>query len=78
VTKNEPNRFRTILTVKVAEPECFTRHRKVITIERSAGQLEEIPAASQRALAVCNLDRKFNQLRNALAALRRIDGETLG
>src|SRR5271167_874984 len=72
MTKNELNRFQAILTAKVAEWERFTRHREGITIERSADQLEEIQAASQRALAVCNLDREFNQLRNARAALRRI------
>jgi hypothetical protein len=54
--------------LKVAELERFTRHREGITIERSADQLEEIQAASQRALAVCNLDREFNELRNAPAA----------
>ena len=71
MTKSELDRFRAILTAKVAELERFTRHREGITIERSADQLEEIQA-SERALAVCNLDREFNQLRNARAALRRI------
>jgi DnaK suppressor protein len=73
MTENELNRFRTILTAKVAELERFTRHREGITVERSADQLDEIQAASQRALAVCNLDWEFNQLRNARAALRRIE-----
>src|SRR5713226_4629429 len=72
MTQNGLNRFRAILTAKVAELECFTRHREGIAVERSADQLEEIQAASQRALAVSNLDREFNQLRNARAALRRI------
>jgi DnaK suppressor protein len=72
MTENELNRFRTVLTVRVAELERFTGHREGITVERSADQLEEIQAASQRAIAVCNLDREFNQLRNARAALRRI------
>jgi len=71
MTQNELNRFRAILTAKVAEPERFTRQREAITVERSADQPEEIQAASQRALAVSNLDRESNQLRNALAALRR-------
>jgi DnaK suppressor protein len=70
--KSELGRFRAILTAKVAELERFTRHREGITIERSADQMEEIQAASERALAVCNLDREFTQLRNAREALRRI------
>jgi len=78
MAKNELNRFRAILTAKVAELERFTRHREGITVERSADQVEEIQAASQRALAVCNLDREYNQLRNARAALRRIQEGSFG
>jgi RNA polymerase-binding transcription factor DksA len=78
MTKNELNRFRAVLTEKVAELERFTRHREGIAIERSADQLEEIQAASERALAVCNLDREFTQLRNARAALRRIQEGSFG
>jgi DnaK suppressor protein len=78
MTKTEMNRFRAILTAKVAELERFTRHRDGIAVERSADQLDEIEAASQRALAVCNLDREFNQLRNARAALRRIEEGSFG
>jgi DnaK suppressor protein len=78
MTKSELPRFRGILTAKVAELERFTRQRDGIAVERSADQLEEIQAASQRALAVCNLDREFNQLRDARAALRRIEDGSFG
>ena len=78
MSKNELNRFRAILTAKVAELERFTRHREGIAVERSADQLEEIQAASERVLAVCHLDREFNQLRNVLAAIRRIDEGNFG
>jgi|SRR5579871_4861821 len=78
MTKGELDRFRAILTAKVAEVERFTRRRDGITIERSADQMEEIQAASERALAVLNLDREFNQLRNAQAALRRIEEGNFG
>ena len=78
MTKSELDRFRAILTAKVAELERFTRHREGITIERSADQMEEIQAASERALTVCNLDREFNQLRNARAAPRRIQDGNFG
>jgi DnaK suppressor protein len=77
MTKNELNRFRAVLTAKVAELER-SNHRDGITIERSADQLEEIQAASERILAVCHLDREFNQLRNVLAAIRRIDEGNFG
>jgi DnaK suppressor protein len=78
MTKNELNRFHAILTAKVAELERFTRQRDGIVVERSADQLEEVQAASQRALAVCNLDREFNELRDARAALRRIEDGSFG
>jgi DnaK suppressor protein len=78
MTNTEVDRFRAVLTAKIAELERFTRHRDGIVVERCADQLEEIQGASERALAVCNLDREFNQLRNARAALRRIQEGSFG
>src|ERR1700686_1368254 len=78
MTKTEVDRFRAVLTARVSELERFTRNRDGITVERSADQLDEIQAASQRALAVCNLDREFTQLRDARAALSRIEEGTFG
>jgi DnaK suppressor protein len=78
MTKSELPRVRPILTAKVGEPERLTCHREGIPIERSADQLEEIQAASRRTLAVCNLDHEFNQLRDAGAALGRIQEGSLG
>jgi DnaK suppressor protein len=78
MTRTEVDRFRTALTTRVAELERVTCHRDGITVERSADQLDEIQAASQRALAVCNLDREFSQLRDARSALRRIQEGTFG
>jgi DnaK suppressor protein len=78
MTKNELNRFEAILTAKVAELERLIRNRDGIAVERSADQLEEIQWASERAIAVHNLYREFNQLRNARAALRRIQEGSFG
>ena len=78
MTKTEVDRFRAVLTARVAELESFTRHRDGITVERSADQLEETQMAAQRALAVSNLDREFNQLRSAHAALHRIQEGSFG
>jgi hypothetical protein len=78
MTTNELNRFREILLASVAELEHLARRRDGITIEKSADLLEEIQAASERALAVSNLDRGFSQLRSAHAALRRIQKAVLG
>jgi len=78
MTRNELNRFQAVLTARVAELERVTRRRDDITVERNADQLDEIQAASQRTLAVYNLDREFNQLREARAALRRIEEGSFG
>jgi len=78
MTKTEVNRFRTILTARVAELERVTRQRDAIMVERCADQLEEIQAASLRALAVSNLDREYNELRNVRAAMRRIEEGCFG
>ena len=78
MTETELKRFRAVLAARVAELERFTRKRDGITVERSADQLDEIQAASQCALAVCSLDREFNQLRDARAALRRIQEGNFG
>ena len=78
MTKTEVDRFRAVLAARVNELECVTRHRDGIAVERSADQLEETQMASQRALAVTNLDREFNQLREARAALRRIEEGNFG
>ena len=78
MTTNEVQGFRKVLMARVAELERITRQRDGITIERSADQLDELQAASDRALAVCNLDREFNQLRRVRAALRRIPEGSFG
>jgi RNA polymerase-binding protein DksA len=44
----------------------------------TADSLEEIQAASERVLAVCNLDREFHQLRHVRAALRGIQEGSFG
>ena len=77
MTKTEVDRFRAVLTTTVSEL-VRRRNRDGITVERSADQLDEIQAASQCALAVCSLDREFNQLRDARAALRRIHEGNFG
>lgn len=78
MTINELHGFRKVLTAKVAELERTTRRRDGITIERSADLLEEIQGASERAVAVGNLDRDCSQLRNARAALGRIQDGSFG
>ena len=78
MTSNDLKRFREILTARVEELERLVRRRDGIAVERSPDQIDEIQGASARALAVSNLDRDFSQLRDARAAIDRIDEGTFG
>jgi DnaK suppressor protein len=74
----ELTRFRAILEVRIAELECRIGYRDGIAVEQSPDQVEEIQRASERALAVCNIDRESKQLRDTRAALRRIREGSFG
>jgi DnaK suppressor protein len=78
MTKNELNRFNALLTARVTELENLIRQRDGIAVERSPDILEEIQGASERAIAVGHLDRDFKQLRDARAALRRVQEGDFG
>lgn len=78
MTELEVNKFKKILQTKRDELERIVRNRDAITIEKSADALDEVQHASERELAIRNLDRESNLLRNVRAALRRIDEGTFG
>jgi DnaK suppressor protein len=78
MTELEINQFKKILQTKRDELERVVRNRDAITIEKSADALDEVQYASERELAIRNLDRETNLLRNVRAALRRIDEGTFG
>ncbi len=78
MTKTELNKYRNILEAKQAELEQFIRNREAITIEKSPDALDEVQHAAERELAIRNLDRESQLLRNVRAALRRIDEGTYG
>src|ERR1700719_1934104 len=78
MTKSELNKFKHTLEAKQAELEQFLRNREGITIEKSADALGEVQHAAERELAIRNLDRESNLLRNVRAALRRIEDGSFG
>jgi DnaK suppressor protein len=78
MSKSELNRYRNILEAKQAELELMVRNRDGITIEKSPDALDEVQHAAERELAIRNLDRESNLLRNVRAALRRIDEGSFG
>jgi len=78
MTKTELNKFKKILENKQDELERIVRNRDAITIEKSADALDEVQHAAERELAIRNLDRESNLLRNVRSALRRIDEGSFG
>jgi DnaK suppressor protein len=78
MTKTELNKYREILETKQAELAQVLRNRDGITIEKSPDALDEVQNAAERELAIRNLDRESNLLRNVRAALHRIDEGNFG
>ena len=78
MTKSEINKFKKILETKQAELEKIVRNRDAIAIEKSADALDEVQHASERELAIRNLDRESNLLRSVRLALRRINDGSFG
>ena len=78
MTKSEVNKYKQILESRQAELVGVLRNRDGITIEKSPDALDEVQNAAERELAIRNLDRESNLLRNVRAALRRIDDGSFG
>jgi DnaK suppressor protein len=78
MTKTDIQKYKEILEARQAELAEFLRNRDAITIEKSPDALDEVQNAAERELAIRNLDRESNLLRNVRAALRRIEDGTFG
>ncbi|MEN6532584.1 MAG: TraR/DksA C4-type zinc finger protein [Bryobacteraceae bacterium] len=78
MTKSEINRFKQILEKRQEELAVVLRNREGIVIEKSPDALDEVQHATERELAIRNLDRESQLLRNVRIALRRIDDGTFG
>jgi DnaK suppressor protein len=61
-----------------AELVEMLRKRDGIAIEKSADQMDEIQYASERDLAIRNVDRESSLLRQVIASLRRIQDGSFG
>jgi DnaK suppressor protein len=78
MTRSELNRFKHILEERQAELAKVLRNREGIAIEKSPDALDEVQHAAERELAIRNLDRDSNLLRNVKAALQRIQDGSYG
>jgi RNA polymerase-binding protein DksA len=70
--------FREILERRKAELVQVLQKRDGIAIEKSPDQMDEIQDASERDLAIQNVDRECSMLREVKAALRRICDNSFG
>ncbi len=70
--------FQEILERKQAELFQVVRRRDAIAIEKSADQMDEIQYASERDLAIRNVDRESTLLCQVKAALRRVHDGSFG
>ena len=76
--KRELNKYRNILEAKQVELVRLVRNRDGIAIEKSPDALDEVQHATERELAIRNLDRESNLLRSVRAALRSIEEGSFG
>ena len=78
MTKGELNKYRSVLEAKQAELVRLVRNRGGIAIEKSPDAFDEVQQATERELAMRNLDRDSNLLRNVRGAQRRIEKGCFG
>jgi DnaK suppressor protein len=77
-TAGEISRIKEILVRQQTELAQLLRQRDDIVIQTSADQMDQIQYASERDLAIRNVDRDSRRLRDVVAALRRIVEGTFG
>ena len=78
MTMTSTDMFQEILARKEGDLSRVLRNRDGIAIEKSADQMDEIQYATERDLAIRNVDRESTLLRQVNAALRRIHNGTFG
>ena len=78
MTKTELEKFKAILEAKQAELSNAVRNRDDIAIEKTPDAIDEVQLAGDRELAIRNLDRESNLLRQVRAALARIADGSYG
>ena len=78
MTKVELEKAKSFLEAKQAELTGSLRNRDEIVIEKAPDALDEVQLAGERELAIRNLDRDSNMLRQIRRALARIADGSYG
>jgi DnaK suppressor protein len=78
MTKIELNAFRRALESRQAELGSANTNREALAMQPSPDELDRIRHASERDMAIGNIERDSTRLREVRAALRRIKAGTFG
>ena len=78
MNQTELNKYKAMLETKQAELSAGLRNREDIAIEKTPDAIDEVQLAGERELAIRNLDRESNLLRNVNGALGRIADGSYG
>src|SRR3954451_19461642 len=78
MNKTDLEKYKAVLEAKQAELSVGLRNREDIAIEKTPDALDEVQLAGEREMAIRNLDRESNMLRNVRGALARIADGSYG
>lgn len=78
MNKTELEKYKAVLLAKQAELSKGLHNREDIAIQKTPDAIDEVQLAGERELAIRNLDRESNLLRNVRAALARIADGSYG
>jgi DnaK suppressor protein len=78
MNQTDLNKYKAMLEAKQAELSAGLRNREDIAIEKTPDAIDEVQLAGERELAIRNLDRESNLLRNVKGALVRVADGSYG
>src|ERR1700728_3678880 len=78
MTNSELNKYKSVLEAKQTDLTRLVRNREGIVIKTSPDALDEVQHATDREMAIGNLVRDSNLLRNVRRALRDIEEGSFG
>src|ERR1022692_3532756 len=78
MNRTDTEKYKAMLEAKRTELSAGLRNREDIAIEKTPDALDEVQLAGERELAIRNLDRESNLLRNVKGALGRIVDASYG
>jgi DnaK suppressor protein len=78
MNRTDTEKYKAMLEAKRTELSAGLRNREDIAIEKTPDALDEVQLAGERELAIRNLDRDSNLLRNVRGALTRVADGSYG